>query len=303
MEIRILGSAAGGGFPQWNCNCYNCAGLRQGTLQARPRTQSSIAVSADGLNWMLFNASPDIRTQMLSFSALGPGRAIRGTGMVAVLLMDSQMDHTAGLLTLREGRSLEVYCTDRVHQDLTRHFPLFNLLSHYCDINHHTIPIDGSSFTIPGAADLRLTALPLRSKAPPYSPHRYDSQLGDTIGMHIDDLRTGHKLFYAPGLGEFEAHLRPAMEGSDCLLVDGTFWREDEMIRAGLGKKSAREMGHLPQTGPGGMLEQLRAFPRQRRVLIHINNSNPILDETSPERAILDAEGVEVAFDGMTLSL
>jgi pyrroloquinoline quinone biosynthesis protein B len=303
MHIHVLGSAAGGGFPQWNCNCRNCAGLRQGTLQAHPRTQSSITVSGGGNNWVLLNASPDIRAQLDSFPPLQPGRATRDTGIIAVLLMDSQIDHTTGLLMLREGRCLEIYCTDRVHQDLTDHFPLFTVLDRYCGVNHHPIPIDGSSFTVPGAEGLDVTAVPLSSKAPPYSPHRHDPRQGDNIGIEVKDLGTGRKLFYAPGLGKIESHLRSFLEGADCLLIDGTFWRQDEMIREGLGRKLAREMGHLPQSGPGGMIEQLRSFSRPRKVLIHINNSNPILDETGVERATLSAEGIEVAFDGMDIHL
>ena len=303
MHIHVLGSAAGGGFPQWNCNCRNCVGLRQGTLPGHSRTQSSITISADGNNWVLLNASPDIRVQLGSFPPLQPGRAIRDTAIVAVLLMDSQIDHTTGLLMLREGQCLEIYCTDRVYQDLTEHFPLFTVLDHYCGVNHHPIPIDGSSFAVPGAEGLDFTPVPLSSKAPPYSPHRHDPRQGDNIGMEVKDLSTGRKLFYAPGLGNIEPHLRPFLEGADCLLIDGTFWREDEMLREGLGKKLAREMGHLPQSGPGGMIEQLRSFTRPRKVLIHINNSNPILNETGVERGTLTAEAIEVAFDGMEIHL
>jgi pyrroloquinoline quinone biosynthesis protein B len=303
MHVRVLGSAAGGGFPQWNCNCRQCAGVRAGMLRAVPRTQSSITVSADGLNWVLFNASPDIRTQLGSFSVLQPGRRLRDTAIVAAILMDSQIDHTTGLLMLREGEPLAVYCTQRVGQDLTSGFPLFNVLQHYCGVRHHTVPIDGESFAVPGAEGLRFMAVPLSSKAPPYSPHRDNPQPGDNIGVRMEDPGTGRKLFYAPGLGKMEAHLRPFFEEADCLLVDGTFWREDEMVRAGLGKKLASEMGHLPLSGPGGMIEQLRAFARPRKVLIHINNSNPILNEASPERAKLAAEGIEVAFDDMDIHL
>jgi pyrroloquinoline quinone biosynthesis protein B len=303
MHIHVLGSAAGGGFPQWNCNCNNCNGWRQGTLQARARTQSSITVSIDGSHWVLFNASPDIRAQLATFLPLQPNRAIRDTGISAVILMDSQIDHTTGLLMLREGSPLEVYCTERVYQDLTGNFPLFTMLGHYCGVNHHPLPLDATGFTIPTAKGLRFTAIPLHSKAPPYSPHRRDPQPGDTIGMVIEDLDNGRKLFYAPGLGAIEPKLRPGLETADCLLLDGTFWREDEMRHSGVGNKLAKEMGHLPQAGPGGMIEVLRPLSRPRKILIHINNTNPILDETSPERALLAAEGIEVAWDGMDIYL
>jgi pyrroloquinoline quinone biosynthesis protein B len=303
MHVHILGSAAGGGLPQWNCNCRNCAGLRQGTLKAKARTQSSITLSGDGINWVLFNASPDIRAQLEAFAPLQPRRGLRNTGIVAVLLIDSQIDHTTGLLMLREGEPLAIYCTDMVAQDLSTGFPLFNVLSHYCGVVHHRLPNDETPFEIAGVEGLRFTAVPLSSKAPPYSPHRHDPHPGDNVGIGVEDLTTGRRLFYAPGLGQIEPHLRPYLETADCLLVDGTFWREDEMRWAGVGHKLAREMGHLPQSGAGGMLEYLRTLERPRKVLIHINNTNPILDEASEERRLVEAEGVEVAYDGMDLML
>ena len=303
MHIHVLGSAAGGGFPQWNCNCRNCAGLRQGALKAQARTQSSITLSADGVNWVLFNASPDIRTQLASFAPLQPARTIRDTGVRAVLLIDSQIDHTTGLLVLREGEPLQVYCTEMVHQDLTSGLPLLSVLEHYCGVKHHPIPVDETEFAMPTVPGLRFTAVPLNSKAPPYSPHRHDPHTGDNIGVWVEDLNNNTTLFYAPGLGEIESHLQPYLETADCLLIDGTFWREDEMIQAGVGHKLAGTMGHKPQSGAGGMIEVLRPLSRPRKVLIHINNTNPILIDDSPERAILTEAGIEVAFDGMDIHL
>ncbi len=304
MRIHVLGSAAGGGFPQWNCNCSNCSRLRQGQITATARTQSSIAVSSDNVNWVLFNASPDIRTQLEAFPAMQPARTLRDTGIVGIVLIDSQIDHTTGLLVLREGQPLDIYCTDMVRQDLTTGHPLFNVLSHYCGVNWHPVPLEaGSHFTIDGVADLRFTAVPLSSKAPPYSPHRHDPHLGDNISVHVEDLRSGKNLFYAPGLGKIEPHLLPYMAEADCLLVDGTFWRDDEMVIAGLGKKLASDMGHLPQSGDDGILSVLASLQRPRKILIHVNNTNPILDEDSPERAIVEEAGVEVAYDGMDIIL
>lgn len=304
MHIRVLGSAAGGGFPQWNCNCDNCAGLRAGTLKASPRTQSSITLSADGVHWLLVNASPDIRTQLGSFPPLQPGRQRRDSGVSAVLLIDSQIDHSTGLLILRESdKPLSLYCSEMAYQDLSTGLPLIRVLDHYCKVDHKILPIDGSSFLMDEVPGLRFTAIPLSSKAPPYSPHRHDPHPGDNIGLWVEDTSTGSTLFYAPGLGEIEAHLDDFMTRADCLLVDGTFWQEDEMLRAGVGKKLAQEMGHLPQSGENGMLAALKNFPKPRKVLIHINNTNPILDETSPERAAVVAQGVEVAYDGMDIVL
>lgn len=304
MWVRVLGSAAGGGFPQWNCNCSNCSRLRQGRMKATARTQSSIAVSADGVSWVLLNASPDIRAQLEAFPAMQPARAIRDTAIIGIILLDSQIDHTTGLLILREGKPLEVYCTDMVYQDLTTGHPVFKVLGHYCGVNWHPVPLEPDEyFIIPGAESLRFTAVPLTSKAPPYSPHRQAPHVGDTISVRVEDLQTGKRLFYAPGLGEMEAHLTPQLQQADCLLVDGTFWRDDELIVAGIANKRARDMGHLPQSGAGGMLGVLAPLQGPRKILIHINNTNPILDEDSPERAALNAAGIEVAYDGMDIRL
>ena len=304
MKIRVLGSAAGGGFPQWNCNCPMCDGVRRGTINARPRTQSSIAVSQDGIRWILLNASPDILSQIRNFPALQPGRAIRDTGISSVVLMDAQIDHTTGLLMLREGKILELYCTEPVHADLSITNPLLKLLTHYCEPRWHRIGCTPEEVFSPlGAEDLEFRPIPVSGKAPPYSSHRDDPHAGDNLGLSIRDRRTGKTLFYAPGLVEIDSKVEAAWQSAHCLLVDGTCWTDDEMARRGIAHKRAREMGHLPQSGPGGMMEQLARYPDKRRVLIHINNTNPILDEDSPERAELARAGIEVAFDGMEIEL
>lgn len=304
MKIRVLGAGAGGGFPQWNCNCHNCSGVRKGSLKATPRTQSSIAVSSNGEHWVLFNASPDIRTQLEHFPAAHPKQGIRDSGIKAIILIDSQIDHTTGLLMLRESTlPLEIWCSEMVRQDLSTGFPLFDMLKHYCGVNHHAVPLDGSGFSIPGINDLRFHSHSLKSKAPPYSPHRHDPHDGDNIGVVIEQVSTGKTLYYAPGLGEIEPHVKSAIETSDCVLVDGTFWQHDEMERAGISTKRALEMGHLPQSGKGGMMETLANAPGARKIVIHINNTNPILDEDSPERKMLTTAGIEVAFDGLEIEL
>jgi pyrroloquinoline quinone biosynthesis protein B len=305
MQIHVLGAGAGGGFPQWNCNCPNCDGLRKGTIKAKRRTQSSICVSGDGINWVLFNTSPDILQQIQEFPPLQPARAIRDSGIVGIVLIDAQIDHTTGLLMLREGQvKREIWCTDMVYQDLTTGNPLLNILGHYCGVNHHPIAVDGqSTFEIPGAANLRFTAVALKSAAPPYSPHRNDPHPGDTIGVLIEDTNTGKKCWYSPGLGEIEPHLPPLLEQADCIMVDGTFWTNTEMIDMGLMTKTARSIGHLPHSGEGGMMEALSPYKKACKVLIHINNTNPILREDSAERAELERHGIEVAYDGMDIVL
>jgi pyrroloquinoline quinone biosynthesis protein B len=303
MKILVLGSAAGGGYPQWNCNCRNCSGLRQGTIRAQRRTQSSIAVTSDSLNWVLINASPDILSQVATNRILQPARTPRDTGINAVILVDSQIDHTVGLFMLREGRPLEVYCTASVREDLTTGNPIFNVLGSYCSVNWHPIAIgESGGFAIPGIDGIRFTAIPVASKAPPFSPHRQRPDRGDNIGLLIEDV-DGGSLFYAPGLATIDPPIAACMDGADYILVDGTFWTDDEMIQQGVGHKPGRAMGHLAQSGPGGMIEVLRRWPRTRRILIHINNTNPILDEDSAERRMLDQMGIEVAYDGMEIEV
>jgi pyrroloquinoline quinone biosynthesis protein B len=302
MQIRILGSGAGGGFPQWNCSCPNCKALRAGTIKATARNQSSIAVSSDGEHWALFNASPDVRAQLESFPEIHPKNKVRGTGIEAIVMFDSQIDHATGLLILREGDPLTIYCTEMVRQDLTTGFPIFNILEHFCGVEDHTIPLNGDAFTIPNIQDLEFTALPLKSKAPPYSPHRNDPHEGDNIGMIIRQISTGKTTFYAPGLGEIEAHVEQAMKDSDCVLVDGTFWSDDELASVGR-PLLARKIGHLPQFGKGGMIEFLDTLDKPRKILIHINNTNPILNEESEERDILTQHGIEVSYDTMNIEL
>jgi pyrroloquinoline quinone biosynthesis protein B len=306
MRITILGSAAGGGFPQWNCNCRNCAGVRSGSIKAKPRTQSSIFVQADtGHEGVLFNASPDILEQIRSHPSLQPGRSLRDTAIAGVVLMDGQIDHATGLFMLRERNGkLPLWCTDPVEEDLSQGNPVLRVLSHYCGVERHRIALDGSYFTVPGVADLRFLALPLTSKAAPYSPHREVPVTGDNIGIAINDQRSGKTAFYAPGLGEITPLVFESMCSADAVLVDGTFWSDDEMPKLGISAKRAREIGHLPQYGPGGMIEWLAKLPAiTQRYLIHINNTNPILDEESAEREILTRAGIQVCEDLMTLKL
>jgi pyrroloquinoline quinone biosynthesis protein B len=305
VKVHVLGSAAGGGFPQWNCNCPNCAAWRQGSKRFKARTQSSITVSADQTSWVLFNASPDILQQLRSFRALQPARALRDTAIGAVFLMDAQIDHTTGLYMLREHRQpLALWCHPLVRDDLMSGNPLFKVLGHYCGIDWHEVLLGDTGFGIDSVPGLHFTALPLISNAPPYSPHRDRPQPGDNVGVTIADAASGKRLFYAPGLGQMEPHVWAAMQAADCVLVDGTLWTEDEMITLGASKKTSRAMGHMPQTGPGGMLEWLDQLPPStRKVLIHINNTNPILDEEGPERQELNRRGIEVAYDGMEIDL
>lgn len=305
LRILVLGSAAGGGSPQWNCHCAMCAQHDGVAVPPFPaRTQSSIALNSAGDDWLLINASPDLRQQLLGNSALRPARGLRDSGVHSVLLMDSQIDHCSGLLLLRESRQpIRLYCTPRVREDLETGYPVLKMLQSYCDVDIREIHPDGQAFEVEGLPDVRLRAIALTSKPPPYSPHRAAPAPGDNLGLLVTHVPSLRSLFYAPGLGEMEPVVADAMAQADCMLVDGTCWTDDEMQRRGVGQKLARAMGHLPQSGPGGMREVLAAYPNARRILIHINNTNPILDPASIEAQTLHDEGIEVAEDGLEIRL
>lgn len=306
MKIRVLGSAAGGGFPQWNCNCRNCSGLRNATLRALPRTQSSIAVCGSSTSaWALVNASPDILAQLKANPVLQPGRAPRDTAIAGIVLVDGQIDHTTGLFMLREStRPLCVWCTENARADLTRGNPIFTVLGHYCGVEYRELRLDGSSFEVAGVAGVQWRAVAVASKPAPYSPHRAHPQPGDNVALVLRAGGSGRSLVYAPGLGSMEPAVWQELQSADCVMVDGTCWSDEEMIGMGLSRKRARAMGHLPQSGGGGMLEWLQQLPAStRKILIHVNNTNPILDEDSAERATLTRAGIEVAYDGMEIEL
>ena len=273
-------------------------------MKGTPRNQSSITVSGNGRDWVLFNASPDIRAQLASFPPMQPGRAVRDTGICAIILCDAQIDHTTGLVVLREHIApWDVYCTAAVREDMTTGYPLFNVLSYFRGVNWHEVKTDQSSFTIDKADNLVFTAVPLKSEAPPYSPHRHKTVPGDNVGFRVEDTATGKNLFYAPGLGQIEDHVLEYMQGADVILVDGTVWTNNELSKEGISDKLASEMGHLDQSSKGGIIETLVPLKRPRKILIHINNTNPILDEESPERKELEQKGIEVAYDGMDITI
>ena len=306
INVRILGSAAGGGFPQWNCNCANCKGVRNGTVNAWPRTQSSIAIRGkDEFAWALINASPDILTQLHANPDLQPARTIRDTGICAVLLTDSQIDHTTGLLMLREAtRPWPLWCTDSVFEDLSEGNPLLKVLQHYCGVSRQHVPIDEQWFSMEGLKDLRFRAVAVGGAPAPYSRRRAAPAPGDVIGLVIENSESRRRIFYAPALPSIQPHVWEEMQSADCVLVDGTFWSDGEMLQSGAGIKSAAQMGHLPQSGESGMMAWLDRLPAStRRILIHINNTNPILLENSTQRATLTERGIEVAYDGMDIVL
>ena len=293
MRVRVLGSAAGGGFPQWNCRCETCEAARAGE-RARPRTQSSLAIRGDDGPWFLVNASPDLREQLESLGAEGAG-GVRAAPVAGVLLTDAEIDHTAGLLLLREAAApMPIWGAAGVERALTEGYPVLPMLERYCGVEWRTLeperqqPLAGSSLVVePFAAG---------GDAPRY----FDGELEASGFVFTDGDRT---LTYVPGLARLDGGVLARLAASDLVLVDGTFWHDDDLARQGISDRTARDMGHTPLAGPGGTLEVLAALERPRKVLVHINNTNPILLEDSAERAEVVRAGVEVAYDGLEVEL
>ena len=300
MWVRVLGSAAGGGFPQWNCTCPPCRAVRTGSRPCVPRSQSSIAVSADRQTWFLFNASPDIQSQIESFPDLHPdeGRVVR---LQAVLLTDAELDHTLGLLLMREGRGLEVHATESVHETLTTGSGVLKTLEAYCPVKWQPV-LPGAEVPLGnGSNGLSYCAFDVptdkRMRFPGPSTH------GRFVGYRITDAGSGRSLVYLPCVQQLTPDVLEELAGCSGLLIDGTCWRDDELPRLGLADKTSRGMGHVPIDGPGGSLELLSPLPIDHKVYIHINNTNPILLEDSPERRVLDRHGMQVAADGLELAI
>jgi pyrroloquinoline quinone biosynthesis protein B len=293
VRIRVLGSAAGGGVPQWNCNCRNCRAARRKPSGQGRQTQSSAAVSADGKQWLLLNASPDLVGQFAAFSPLTPpGQALRGSAVQAVVLTDGEMDHVAGLLSLREQKSLRLICTPAVKKLLTVEFPLLPALAAYCEIQHSPFPAE--------IAGLRVSALELTvDKAPRYAGR--PARRGEVVGLRLE--AGGRSLVYLPGLPAITPAVTEFVADCDCLLVDGTFWEDQEMVTPGLSARTAREMGHVPVGGAGGSLEWLRTLTIPRKIYTHVNNTNPMWRMNSRERRTVEQAGVEISTDGMEIRL
>jgi pyrroloquinoline quinone biosynthesis protein B len=295
--VRVLGSAAGGGFPQWNCGCRRCRAVRDGSRPCRPRTQSSVAVSADYRRWFLLNASPDVRAQIESFPALHP-RDVRDSPLRAVLLTDAELDHTLGLLLLREAGDLEVHATPPVHETLRNGTSILRTLGAYARVEWRPVA-PGVEVPLADGLSYRAFDVPTGKRA------RFGTGEGEgsVVGYRITDGRTGRSLVYLPGAQELTAPVRANLEGCACLLFDGTCWQDDELIRLGIAGKTSREMGHLPIGGADGSLKQLAPLPIERKIYVHINNTNPVLIEDAPERRAVEEHGLEVAVDGLELEI
>ncbi len=311
MRVKILGSAAGGGFPQWNCNCANCRRLRSGSLRGSARTQTQIAFSPDSKIWFLVAASPDLRTQILATPELFPAdQAPSSSPIAGVFLPSADVDSILGLLHLREFQSFFVFATASLQRILKTENKIFGVLE------RSDPPVQWQILSSKGRLGCHLSespgeapafvcaTIPLGDSYPDYVSADLVRTLPTdeaTIGFSFE--HRGKSLFVATSLSGRNSEWIKYAASADLILIDGTFWSDDELIHTGRSSKTARDMGHLPLSGPGGMLEQFPRNARGRRVLVHINNTNPILDEDSPEhRAVLDA-GFEIAYDGMELEL
>ncbi len=299
MKAIILGSAAGGGVPQWNCRCFVCGLARSGDPRVTPRTQSSIALSVDGKSWLVVNASPDIRQQIAATPALHPRQGARHSPIAAVLLTNGDVDHVAGLLTLRESQPFRLYATKTTRESLDAN-RIFSVASpdlvprlpiHLDELFEPLPGLRVDMFAVPGKVPLWLEDETMAIGA------ATETTVGLDIGVH------GRRLLYIPGCAEVTDGILRRIDGADALLFDGTLWTDAEMIEAGIGQKTARRMGHVPMTGAGGSIDALKHVGLGRRIFIHINNTNPVLVSDTKEREAAEAAGWEIGYDGMEIAL
>ena len=308
MRILVLGAGAGGGFPQWNCGCRLCRRARNEDAATPARTQSSLAVSADGgQSWVLLNASPDLAAQIKANPALHPPEGKRGSPIAAAVLTNADVDHVAGLLTLREGHRFAIHATGRVLGVLKAN-AIFNVVNPAMaprmplTLDTETVIQDGkghstglyvTAFSVPGKIALWLED--------PTLPD-FGSVPEDTVGLHIREA-TGRGFFYIPGCASLPPDLADRLSGAELAVFDGTTWTDDEMIRAGFSDKTASRMGHMAMSGPDGTMAAFAPLGVKRRVFVHINNTNPVLAADTPERREAEAQGWEIGFDGMEMTL
>ncbi|MDV2993811.1 MAG: Coenzyme PQQ synthesis protein B [Chroococcidiopsis sp. SAG 2025] len=304
MQIKILGTAAGGGLPQWNCNCPGCQAARTSAPGVSWLNQSSIAVRASDRPWFLVNASPDVR-QQLELLREGKPESIRSSPIAGIVLSDAEIDHTTGLILLRESaQPLRLYGTDTVRRALTEGFPLLSTLAGYCGVEWSLLePGRPINLGQGDAHGLEVEAFPLAAKPPKYMRHKVVADEVWVVGLTFRDFTSGKVVTYAPGLAQVDENILDRLESSDCILVDGTCWQDDELVNLGIAQRTARQMGHLPLSGSQGSIQHLAQLRRPRKILVHINNTNPILMPDSQERRIVEAAGIEVGYDGLTIEL
>jgi pyrroloquinoline quinone biosynthesis protein B len=310
VRVKILGSAAGGGFPQWNCGCSNCSRLRLGKLNAVPRSQIQVALTSDNQHWFLLNASPDLRTQIEATPELHP-RALRDTPIAGVVLTTGDLDQVLGLLLMRELQPIRIHATDAVRAIVQRENAFFNMLAqHEAQSRWHRIDASGD-FTLAanGSPALHCRPVPLGSGYPAWAPPALASQLPReeaVLGLVIQQEGSGRRLGYFPSCGKVSPDMLELLESCDVLLFDGTFWSDDELIRiqgSESNPQTAQEMGHVPVSSEEGSLVQLAGLRCPRKIYVHINNTNPMLNEAGPEYRQVREAGWEIAEDGWEFDL
>ena len=307
MIVRILGSAAGGGFPQWNCACSCCRGVREGLINASPRTQESVGLSADDGNWFLINASPDIRSQIESFGPLHPVKS-RTTPIQAIFLTNGDLDHCLGLLSLRENHRLVIYATESVRRGFTEGNVLYRTLQRFAgQVTWRTLKLGVEETLL--CSDGRPSGLTVKALAVPGKPPIHLEELVSpsdpelNVGLRFRQCTNGRVLAYLSAVGRVTPSVFEGLADADCVMFDGTFWSSDELSGPGFLEKSAEDLAHWPVGGQSGSLAMLSKLTAPRRVFIHINNTNPMLREDSTERKIIEAAGWRVALDGMEIRL
>ena len=309
MRVRVLGSAAGGGFPQWNCACPNCSRLRAGDLRLKARTQAQVMVCLDARECYLFNASPDLRNQILSTPHLNPSHSPRHTPIAGIILTSADVDSVAGLLSLREFQPLHIYATQAVRRIVLEENRMFRVLERANPpVCWHDVAVNdwfplGTRASI-DESSIRCQMVPLGTAFPDYVSNDLRHQLPSVEAVVGLLIAQGKKqMFYAPALPGLSNEWKKWALSSDVCLLDGTFWDNRELISTGVGSKTAREIGHLPLSGAGGLLQEFDSQKQGRKILIHINNTNPILDEDSREHREVRDAGWEIAYDGMEFDL
>ena len=305
--IRILGSAAGGGFPQWNCACSHCRGVRDGLINATPRTQESVGLSTDEGEWFLINASPDIHWQIERFGSLHPGHA-RTTPIQAIFLTNGDLDHCLGLLSLRENHRLVIYATESVRRGFIEGNVLYRTLQRFADqVTWRTLKLDVEETVL--CADGRPSGISVKALAIPGKPPIHleglvsplDPELN--VGLRFRQSTNGRVLAYLSAVGRITTAVFEGSADADCVIFDGTFWSSDELSGPGFLEQSAEDLAHWPVGGPRGSLAMLSKLTAPRRVFTHINNTNPMLRDDSGERKIVEEAGWTVAWDGMEIRL
>jgi pyrroloquinoline quinone biosynthesis protein B len=301
MRVRVLGSAAGGGFPQWNCGCPNCVAVRAGDPRLRARTQDSLGVSADGESWHLINASPDVLAQIAANPPLHPRQA-RHSPIASIVLTNGDLDHVLGLFSLRESWPLVLHATAAVRAGLEERNAIFRTLKRFpTQVTWRTLLLDRPQ-ALDADGHLTITARAQAGKVPVHLEGLTPPSPEDNVSIWITDTRTGARAVYLGATSSAEG-LSEALAGVDCAFFDGTFWSSDELVKLGLSRARAEDMAHLPIGGESGSLRRLAGLDVKRRIYTHINNSNPILVEGSPEARAVLAEGWEIATDGMEVTL